>query len=370
MKRGFLVVLFVGASQLIACDESPDFLVSTFDIHRTAWDSLSVRVSFEATTFFGSRFEVVPDSVQTAVFTEAYDTLYQGSDRTLVVADAELGDREMLIVEACALYRERTACEQRSVVASPKRIEPNTELVFPESDAFDRGSFELDYSLYRQVFGSEEWERIERRVRPETYLLAYVTDQPADAVKVPVRQTRNRFNLTRFAKYRDFRYQIKSHMMDSDTASVSFDLYARLGKEPERVASDRVVLRAKSEDERRTELHELVELAGSQILDRMKGFWGLRSAYVFINDWSYRALDKVYRAEIELHWQSGLRGEWYDMIGALTVRSNGSAAQFDWIQGSTTAARRWDSEMDSSTVFLGQLHPHAELRPPAEDVRF
>ena len=155
-------------------------------------------------------------------------------------------------------------------------------------------------------------------------------------------------------------------MMDSDSAAVQFDLYARLGVEPVRVASERVVLRSKSEEQRRAELHELVERAGSQILDRMKGLFGLRRAYVFINDWSYQPLDRVYTAEIELHWQSGLRGEWFDLIGELSARSNGMAAKFEWIQGSTSAADRCVSRMDSSSVVLDPLFPNAELRPPSE----
>jgi hypothetical protein len=273
-------------------------------------------------------------------------------------------------VEICGTYSQRRACEQQSVTASPKRLEPDVDLSYPESEAYDRGTYNLDYHLSRQVFDGEEWEPIDRRVRPETYLLAYVEDQAREAVKIPVRRTRNRFNLTRFAHYRDLRYEIKSRMMDADSATVHFDLYSRLGVEPERIATTNVVLRAKSEEQRKAELYDLVERAGGRVLDRMKGFFGLRKAYVFINDWSYQPLDKVYQAEIELHWQSGLRGEWYDMIGNLTVRTNGTAAQLEWVQGSTAAARRWVSQIDSSVVVLDPLYPEVPLRPPEERVGF
>jgi len=370
MKRGFAAVLVLGSLQLFACSDTPDFVVSRFDVQQLSWDSLTVNASFEELRRLGPQKAVVPDDVRTTVYTAAYDTLYSGDDAVISIADEELGDGESLIVEICGQYRAHQACEQRAVNASPKRLLPETELHFPETDAYDRGTYRLDYRLMRRVFDGEGWESIDRRVRPETYVVAYVENSPSDAVKVPVRRAQNRFNLTRFAHYRDLRYQIKSRMMDADSAVVSFDLYTRLGAEPERVASNRVVLRERSEEERRAELYELVELAGGQLLDRLKGFFGLRKAYVFINEWSYQPLDRMYKAEIELHWQSGLRSEWLDMIGNLAVMSNGTAAQFEWVQGSTAAARRWVAVMDSSIVNLQPLYPGAPLRPPDERVGF
>ena len=351
----------------LACTNSPEFVVNRIDVRQLNWDTVTVHYSFEERASIGSTKSVVPDEVRTTIFSASYDTLYHGSEEVISIPDVDLGDGEAILVEVCGVYESRHACEQRTVTVSPKKMEPTTELKFPESEAFDRGSFRLDYQLYRQVFDSEEWESIRRRVRPETFLLAYLDASPGDAVKIPVRRARNRFNLSRYAKYRDFRYQIKSQLMDADSASVSFDLFVRLAAEPTRIASDHVVLRAKSPEERRAELHELVELAGSQILDRLKGFLGLRRAYVFVNEWSYQPLDKVYTAEIELHWQGGLLREWFDMIGQLTVRANGTAAQYEWIQGSTSAAKRWVSRMDSTTAVLENLRPNAELRPPLED---
>ncbi|GMQ80687.1 MAG: hypothetical protein BMS9Abin05_0115 [Rhodothermia bacterium] len=369
MRVVFSVISFLPVL-LLACGDSPEFVVDRIDIRQTGWDTLTVQFAFEERASIGSTKSVVPDDVRTTVFSASYDTLYRGSDNVISIPDEELGDQEAILVEVCGVLKERSACEQRTVMASPKKIEPTTQLEFPLSDAYDRGSFRLDYRLFRQIFGSDEWESIRRRVRPETFILAYADASPEDAVKIPVRRARNRFNLSRYDKYRDFRYQIKSQLMDADSASVSFDLYVRLASEPERIASEHVVLRAKSPEERRAELNNLVELAGSQILDRLKSFLGLRSAYVFVNEWSYQPLDKIYTAEIELHWQGGFRREWFDMIGLLTVRANGTAAQYEWIQGSTSAARRWVSRMDSTTVVLENLRPNAELRPPEDERRW
>jgi len=46
--------------------------------------------------------------------------------------------------------------------------------------------------------------------------------------------------------------------MDSDSALVVFGLYTRLGADPVKVNENRVVLRQKTHEERRTELAELV----------------------------------------------------------------------------------------------------------------
>ncbi len=370
MIRGVLAVILLSVLQLTACSEVPEFVVSETSVRQVSWDTLTVYASFEEIPSIGSPRSAVPEAVRTTVFNVSYDTLYHGSDSVIPIPDMELGDREPILVEICGTHENRQACEQQTVLASPKRLEPVTELRFPESEAYDRGSFRLDYRILRETFDEDGWEQIRRRIRPETYLMAYIDGHPQDAVKIPVRRTRNRFNLSRYAHYRDFRFQIKSQLMDSDSASVRFDLYVRLGPDPQRIATDSVVLRSKSQEERRSELHELVELAGGQLIDRMTGLFGARRAYVFVNSWSYQALEKVYTAEIELHWQSGLRRVWFDMIGILTVRSSGTAARFEWLQGSTSAAQRWISRMDSTTVFLQALRGDMELRPGSDSNKF
>lgn len=370
MIRGALAVILLSFLQMTACSEGPEFVVSKTSVRQVSWDTLTVYASFEETSSIGSPRAAVPDEVWTTVFNVSYDTLYHGQAFVIPIPDRELGDRETILVEICGTHENRLACEQQTVLASPKRLEPTTDLSFPESEAYDRGSFRLDYRILRKTFDGEGWEQIRRRVRPETYLMAYVDTRPQDAVKIPVRRTRNRFNLSRYAHYRDFRFQIQSQLMDSDSAAVHFDLYVRLGLDPIRVAADSVVLRAKSPEQRRSELHELVELAAGQIIDRMTGLFGARRAYVFVNSWSYHALERMYTAEIELHWQSGFRREWFDMIGNLKVRLNGTAAQFEWLQGSTSAAQRWISRTDSSTIFLEALRPDSELRPRSDSNEF
>lgn len=348
------------------CGNTPEFYVTRLEVRQLNWDSLSVSIDFEESVRLGAVQPVNPEIVWTTVFNAAFDTLYHGSDSVIPVRDVDLGDRESILVEVCGSRADRTACEQRTLSASPKRMEAQTELDFPLNEAYDRGLFRMGYRLERQIFGSDSWESFIRRVRPDTYLLAYVEGHEKDAMRIPVRRSNNRLSLSRFAHYRDFRFHIKSRMMDADSASVVFDTYARLGTDPVRISTDRVVLRPKTQEERRSELTELVELTGTRILNEMKGFLGVRTAYVFINEWSYQPLDKTYSSEIELHWRSGFRGEWFDMIGLLTVKSDGTAGRYEWLQGSTSAEDRWNSKMDSTVIYLDALRPGVGLRPPLE----
>ncbi len=360
VRKLILILLF---SSLIGCNSRPDFYVSSVHIRQTAWDSVEVILFFEESDFFGRRTPIVPEEYWTTIFDAAYDTLYVGSEPWLPIPDIELGDSEEILIEGCGISNSRRACEQRSVRASPKRMDVTSSIIFPVNEAYDRGTYRFDYSMFRQNYGGEAWKRIRPRNQPETYLKAFVHGNESDAVEIPVRRTRNQFNISRFPHYRDFRFHIKSSMMDSDSAQVDFDLYALLGEIPTLVSTDTVVIRPKSHAERIDELALLVELAGGNILDRLKGFFGLGKAYVFINDWSYQPLTKLYVAEIELHWQSDYQSEWYDMIGTLQIKSDGTAGQYEWQQGSRTAERRWFSEIEGLTITFDSLRSDVGMRP-------
>jgi hypothetical protein len=363
MKSGFLWALGVWIVLIAGCGSRPDFFVSSVEVIQSSWDSVEVALTFEERDVFGNRTPVIPDESWTTLFSADYDTLYVGSELLIPVEDVELGDREELLVEACGLSGARRACEQRTIFASPKKMEATSSISFPESDAYDRGTYRFDYTIYRSKFDSEEWTRIKPQTPPETYLHAYVRRYASDAIDIPVRRTRNRFNLTRFPKYRDFRFHIGSDLMDADSAQVNFDLYARFGSDPVKVSRDSVVIRVKSQEERLDELALLVELAGGDILTRLQGFYGLQKAYVFINEWSYQPLTKLYVAEIELHWQSGFQSDWYDMTGALRIKSDGTAGQYVWQQGSRTAEQRWFSRIDGTVIRFDSLRSDVGLRP-------
>jgi len=359
---GRIILIFLLGS-LVSCTNSPDFHVSSVHVRQTAWDSVKVTVLFEESDLFGKRTPIVPDESWITIYNASYDTLFVGSESWLPLPDIELGDNEEILIEGCGLSNSRRACEQRSIRASPKKMEVSSAITFPVNEAYDRGTYRFDYTIFRQNYGGESWTRIRPQNQPETYLKAFVRGHASDAVEIPVRRTRNRFNISRFSHYRDFRFHIRSSMMDSDSAQVDFALYSLLGEEPALISQDSVVIRPKSQAERLDELAQLVELAGGDILGRLKGFFGLKKAYVFINDWSYQPLTKLYVAEIELHWQSGYQSEWYDMVGTLRIKSDGTAGQYEWQQGSRTAERRWFSEIDGRTIQFDSLRSDVGKRP-------
>lgn len=350
-------------SNITGCESRPDFHVSLVDLKQTSWESVEVSLFFEESDLFGNRVSVIPDESWITMFNSAYDTLYAGSDRVIPIPDIDLADREEILIEGCGVSNSRRACEQRSLRASPKRMEVDSAIEYPVNDAYDRGTYRFDYTMYRQKFAAEEWISIRPRNPPETFLKSYIRGDPSDAVEFPVRRSRNRFTLTGKPNYRDFRFNLRSHMMDSDSVQVNFDLFALLGRDPIRVSSDSVVIRPKSQAERLSELALLVELAGGDILDRLQGFFGLKKAYVFINDWSYQSLTKMYVAEIELHWQSGFQSEWFDITGTLQIKSDGTAGQYEWQQGSRTAERRWFSRIDGTVIRFDSLRSDVGLRP-------
>ena len=355
--------LLISGLFLTACNRGPDFHVSAVELYQTSWDTISVSLSFEESDAIGKRVPVVPESTWVSVFGAEYDTLYTGSGSIIGIPDIELGDQEEILIEGCGLLNARRACEQKSVFASPKRMEATSSVSFPENDAFDRGTYRFDYELFRKNFRRETWSLIRPNRQPGTFVKTFVNGFAADALEIPVRRSRNRFIVTRFDKYRDFRFNINSRLMDTDSAQVHFELYALLSDEPVRTSSDTVVVRARSQQERLDDLALLVELAGGDILTRLGGFFGLRRAYVFINDWSYQALTKMYTAEIEMHWQSSFQSEWFDMIGSLQIKSDGTRGQFEWLQGSQTAERKWFSELKGSTIRFDSLRSDIGLRP-------
>jgi len=143
---------------LAACTGTPDFVVSEMEVRQLSWDSLSVRVAFEESSRLGAPAPVVPDSSWSTVFDAVFDTLYSGSESIIAISDENLADRETILIESCGSSRSRSACEQRSITVSPKAMEVEVNLDFPQNEAYDRGTYRLDYRLKRKVFGRESWE--------------------------------------------------------------------------------------------------------------------------------------------------------------------------------------------------------------------
>ena len=370
-SRLLSVLLLVGLL-LVGCSEQGELQVASLEVDRVGWDSLDVTVRFRHVSLLGSGEAMTPDLVTVTLFDEAYDTLYTGPQGRFAVYDENLGSAERLMLEVCGYQASHVACGQELMTASPKRAVAEWELEFPQdstSTEYDRAYIESRVDLERQVYGTQEWQRFEPSSRKEIFVEASVEGADASRLRMPLVRRGQRFILSRYSGYRDFRYAIQSSMLDADSAAVRFDLFVRLSRNAVPVGSKTVVLRQKSESEREAEMQELVERAGGQVLDAIEGFFGIRKAYVFINDWSYAPLEKRYDAEFELHWQEGLRGAWSDMSGRLQVRSDGDLGTVTLIRASQRAQERWDQQVGQSFLELEKLFPDQPVRSNPTDRR-
>ncbi len=352
----------------IGCNDAEGFRMDRLQWERQSWDSLHVQPLFVLDERMKAPVEIRPDLVQVTLFDASYDTLYSGQAGIIPLQDIELGDAERVLMEVCGFYGERVACDQENVEASEKRAIVEYNVTFPQGDhGYERAFVDSRVRLERRQFGEDSWERITPANRKEIWVDAFLPAQESSHIRLPVARSEQRFILTRYGGYRDFRYAIQSSMLDVDSALVRFDLYVGLSDNLEPVATQEIVLRQKSSSEREAEMRLLVEVGGAQVLDAVSGFFGTRRAYVFVNDWSYQALDRVYQATFELHWQDGFRGAWSDMTGEMHVRADGMLGTYTLRRASERAQERWDERVGTLVLELEPLFPELSMDPSQED---
>jgi hypothetical protein len=355
--RAAALLLVLGIAGL-GCGKQAELRMADMRVDRVGWDSLDVTVRFRQASLLSGGQDVVPDLVTVTLFDEAYDTLYTGPQGRFAVFDENLGNAERLMLEVCGYQASAVACGQEVLSASPKRALAVWDLEFPQDSSraeYDRAYIESRVDLERQVYGSDTWQRFEPTNRKEMYVEASVEGSPDARVRVPLVRRDQRLILSRYSGYRDFRFAIQSSMLDADSAVVHFDLFVRLSRSAVPVGTKTVVLRQKSASEREDEMQQLVERAGGQVLDAIEGFFGIRRAYVFINNWTYTPLERRYEAEFELHWQDGLRGAWSDLTGQLQVRSDGELGSFTLLRASERAQERWNQRVGQAFFELEPL---------------
>lgn len=362
----------VAGLSLIGCGKQGELQVAALQVERIGWDSLDVTARFKQASLLAAGEDVTPDLVTVTLFDEAYDTLYAGPQGRFAVFDENLGSAERLMLEVCGYQQSRVACGQEVLTASPKRAVAEWDLDFPQDSTgteYERAYIESRVDLERLVYGTENWQRFEPSTRKEIYVEASVEGAEEARLRMPLVRRGQRFILSRYSGYRDFRFAIQSSILDADSAVVRFDMFVRLSRNAVPVGTKSVVLRQKSESERQQEMQALVERAGGQVLDAIEGFFGIRKAYVFINDWSYAPLERRYQAEFELHWQDGLRGAWSDLTGELQVRSDGDLGSFTLLRASERAQERWDQRVGQPFLELDNLFPAPSDRTDPTDRR-
>ena len=341
---------------------------AALSVERQSWDTLSVAVTLTRRTALGAPQRFQPDRTSVSIFDAAYELLYTGSARdTLLLPDARLGSREVLLVEACGAFRGRTLCEQRPLRASPKRLSVNERISFPEDERFQEGRYELDFKAERRRFDGKGWERVETGRTPGGYLLAYVGSQQQDAVRIPISpgqgaQSRGRFNLARYAHYDDFKFYLESKLFDGEAADVSFDVYAGLGSEAQHVGRASTTVRRRQPEEREVEVRFYTEQAASAVIEQLGGAARGHGAVAYVDNWRYDRFQERYAVEIEMRWQSALaRRERYVLKGELEVSRGGQTAHFRRTRSNRAAKRRWKRRVESDVIALGPLEPPEKM---------
>lgn len=338
------------------CGARKEYYVSQFDVARTGWDTMRVDVAFAWRTTIGGDHPVQPEALAVHVFDASYDTLYAGLGGVVPLPDRRLGDRERLLIEACGTLRGHRVCVQEVRAASPKRIHLAQEISYPESSEYERGSYEMDFTVERQRFGAAAWERIDAAADLQGYLLAWVENHTDGAVRVPFDRGRGSFDLSRLPNYDDFEYYLNSRLLDNREARVHFDVYAGLNGETVKLASVEQTVFLKTEAEREAEVRFYAEQAAEQVIDELSGFFGGRRAFAYVNDWSFHAGTRAYEVELSLRWRGSFFSDRrYELEGVLEVGEDGEPARFRLRSGNRPAVRRWEDRVRGEVLAFGRL---------------
>lgn len=349
---------------VLGCGARREYSASEVSVHRSGWDTLRVAVGFEKKAGFGEPVVVRPDSFEVRLFSSSFDTLFTGNDTVAVVPDARLGDRELLLVEACGFFGSATACGQRGIEASPKRIAVEHEMEYPENGDYDLGRYRFSYGASRLRHGSDSlWEPVPLPASFRTWLSIRVLGERAEPISVPLPAQRGRFKLTNLRNNADFRRDLLAQLLDSDEATVRFELYTdAFGIEGPIWVSDATV-EAKTEQTRELEAGYFVEEAGSRLLDLLRTFPVGPNVYLYMDGWSFDRESRRYEIAFSLSWQSSfLRSRWFEMSATLFVNEDGGEPVVTLTSGNERGTRRWEQRFDGPSVTLDPIIPRTEER--------
>ncbi len=349
-----------------ACRIDGGYSVAELALERDSWDSVTVSVAFDHSGALGGRVDAVPDGFAVNLYNSSFDTLYAGSHTTLAVPDAALLDSEALLVEVCGRFGRSDVCEQKGLRASPKRIRVRQRIDYPQNGDIERGNYDFDFVVERQMWNSEEWETIDRSGDVRGFVLAYVDGFEEEGVRIPFGRKAGRFNLARLDNFRDFRYYLRSKLLEDNEARVRFAVYAGLGGDEVRVADDEKIIRKKAREVRELEAGFFVEQAAGEVLGRLTSFFGPSRSYVYLDSWQFVDGERRYTIDLEITWSSSLfRQRWYRISGTLQVDEDGRNASFLRTRGNERGIERWRDRIDGNLLGLGDLEPR-----PEGDTRF
>lgn len=351
--------MILGVLAAVGCGQGPEYGFDHLDLTRHGWDSLSVEAHFSERLAFGRTRPLEPQAVAVYLFNADYDTLYAGDGRLVPIADRDLGDREPLMLEVCGRFEAMTVCEQEAVTASPKRLQVEHDIDYPDAGVYERGRYHLRFAVERQDTDTT-WQRLGRAQGVHSYLRVFVGDQEQEAVRVPVSGTQGRFTLQGRPHFDDFHYHLTSMLMDEKAAPVHIEVFAGLaGQTALRVASVEKQVRVKTEAERALEVAYFVEQSTEALLEALEVEEVDWLARPDSTDWVFNQLTNSYRITVEIAWQT--RGSFirrrrsYELEGVLELDASGANARFTRRHANERAARRWGDTVGERTLLLGTL---------------
>ena len=320
------------------------------------WDSVRVEVDFCWDLAVGKEKSFPPDTLSITIFDQAYRTLYAGSERIIPVPDWTLGDRERLLVEVCGFVRDSQMCMQENITASPKRIDVDLAIEYPDNNDYTRGEYEFTFNVERRRFMTDAWEQSEEHRDVRGHLLSWVEEDQQEMVKVPFTRQNGVFNLARQDNYKDFRYNLESQLYDKKEALVHFEIYAGLNGQVDKVASVDKLIQLKTQVERAMEVYFFAEQVSEFLIDTLDSLPRSRRAVVYVDDWEYNESSRIYSIQLELNWRTSFFSQRaYQISGILRVSEDGSSASFMRNSANSEMRRRWRSQVDSDIMEIGSL---------------
>lgn len=358
-----LIMAIIGAG----CGARVEYHIDDVTVERRGWDSLDVKVHFNAGSSLGQHREVEPSAMSVLAFDANYDTLYAGTGPAISLPDTRLGSYEAIVIEACAQLLGHWICDQVRTTASPKRISVTPTIEYPVDDALTRGRYAIDSRVERLSHDGRA-EAIDYSGPLHVALEAEVRNAPESRMHIPLPRTEGSFDLARHPGYNDFRYFLDSELMDNDEAFVHFNILA--GFRPDSLNSAASVTRhvsPVSRGERHANAQGFARQAARRIAGELTGFLGPRRLELNLESWTFDRSENRYRISMVVSWRRGVFGGVSTRIsGELTVGEAGENAMFMLSDGNRDGLERWISRIDGDVLALGHLDviaPRQRYRP-------
>lgn len=345
-------LFFVGLLLFSSCGAREEVVVSDLILTHKGWDTLVVDVNFASQTVLGGVKPAAETNKRIVAFNASYDTLYAGDASVFPIPDADLGNREPVLVEVCGDVKMLRVCEQAVVAASPKRVSLEPDITYPLRKKVFEGAYKLPFIVER-LGPDTSWQKIKPSDALQGYMKAYVQGREETAIQVPFSKSTGGFNLAYKQNYKDFKFYLDSALLDNKAANVIFDVYVDLEGFSDAVASTAKEILVKTEDEHKQDVALFVEQAADQLVDQLSPFLRRKRNTVYIDSWAYNPFEKAYTVEMEVEWRGSLfnRSD-YNVKGVLEVSESGENATFRFVEGNKRARQRWNSRVKSDVLEL------------------